>query len=99
MTSQPERHPSFPLICDGQPMIVCFTPYRFSNYGHFEFRSPHSPPRRIPVSETGYWSHFAPMHEIEEAPNPETYAEALARALIHQGRKKPDDESQPGLFD
>jgi hypothetical protein len=99
MTQQPRTRQSFSLTFDSQQMSVTFTPYRFSNYGHIEFRSPHMPPRRIPVSETGYRSHFAPMDEIEEAPNLETYAEALARALISQGRKRQDDESQFGLFD
>lgn len=99
MTSQPERHQSFPLIYDGQPMIVCFTPYRFSDYGHFEFRSPHSPPRRIPVSETGYRSHFAPMQEIEQGPDIETYVKILIRVLINQDCKRRNDESQPDLFD
>ena len=42
--------------------------------GHFEFRSPHQPPRRIPVSETGYRSHFAAMDDIEATDSPQEYA-------------------------
>ena len=77
-------------------MRVTFTPYRFANYGHLEFSSPDQLPRRILVSETGYRSHFAPMHEIEEAPNVEAYAQALAIALMDATAH---DENQGDLFD
>jgi FAD/FMN-containing dehydrogenase len=40
----------------------------------FEFRSPHQPPRRIPVSATGYRSHFAPMSAVEAEPSRQEYA-------------------------
>ena len=52
--------------------------------GQFVFRSPHKPARRIPVSQTGYRSHFADMSEVEiefwqndpPAPPPDEDAEA-----------------------
>jgi hypothetical protein len=72
-------------------MLVSYEPNYFSGefpYGHFEFRSPRKPPRRIPVSETGYRSHFAPMAEIKAAPSPEDYARSVALALI--GREPSD---------
>jgi hypothetical protein len=52
--------------------------------GHFQFRSPHKPARRIPVSETGYRSHFADMDAIEAADSPEDYARSYALSLIRR---------------
>lgn len=69
---------TFTLTFEGQPINVTYTPEAFvyADYGHFVFASPYDPPRRIPVSETGFRSHFAPMWEIREAGSPEIYAEA-----------------------
>jgi hypothetical protein len=67
----------------------------------FEFRSPHQPPRRIPVSATGYRSHFAPMAAIEAEPSPEEYARLAALAFIRCAMKKPARDAgdeQPTLF-
>ena len=75
----------FTLTIDAQEMTVRYLPYwtkGLAPYGHFEFKSPAEPRRRIPVSETGYRSYFAPMHEIEDAPSVEEYARAVALALI-----------------
>jgi hypothetical protein len=46
--------------------------------GNFEFRSPHERPHRIPVSKTGYRSHFAPMLDIETEASPQEYARCVA---------------------
>ena len=80
-----ERAPkiTFRLTIDAQEMRVDYQPYWSAGeapYGHFEFRSLHRPPRRIPVSETGYLSHFAPMADIEAAASPQDYARQLASA-------------------
>jgi hypothetical protein len=75
----------FSLTIEAQEVLVAYTPYWMGGeapYGHFEFFSPHEPPRRIPVSETGYRSHFAPMHEVEAAPSPQDYAREVALALV-----------------
>ena len=75
----------FTLTIEAQDMVVHYRPRYFvtADYAHFEFTSPHQPPRRIPVSETGYRSHFSPIHEIEAAPSVEAYAHALAIAIMH----------------
>lgn len=85
---------------DSQQIDVSYSPNTFAGYGHFEFRSPHEPPRRIPVSETGYRSHFAPMWEIEESDSPEVYAELVVKALMNSQQPEPDDldEQQLALF-
>lgn len=64
---------------------------------HFEFRSLAQPARPIPVSETGYLSHFAWGRAVGAFATPLAYAEAAARHLARQGR--PGDEAQPSLFD
>lgn len=75
---------TFTLTIDGQEMLVHYRPRYFvtADYAHFEFTSPHEPLRRIPVSETGYRSHFSPMHEIEAAPSVEEYTRAVAMAIM-----------------
>jgi hypothetical protein len=90
---------TFKLVIDAQEMVVDYRPYWTSDYGQFEFRSPHDPARRIPVSETGYRSHFAPMAEVESLPTPEDYAREVALALVRAERKvRTEDADQPSLF-
>jgi hypothetical protein len=67
--------------------------------GHFEFRSPHEPPRRIPISETGYRSHFAPMEDVEASTSPQEYAHELV--LAHLSSRRParnEERDQLSLF-
>lgn len=75
---------TFTLTIDAQEILVRYRPRYFiaADYAHFEFTSPYEPRRRIPVSETGYRSHFSPMHEVEAAPSVEEFARALALALM-----------------
>jgi hypothetical protein len=42
---------TFTLVIEAQEMIVTYQPNWMTDVGHFEFRSPHEPARRIPVSE------------------------------------------------
>ena len=86
---------TFTLTIEAQTMRVRFRPERFAGYGHFEFTSPHQPKRRIPVSETGYLSYFAPMWQIAEAPSAEAYAQALALEMMN--RQKDDEKAAPQL--
>ena len=74
----------FTLVIDAQEMIVHYRPNTFASpsYVHFEFESPKEPKCRIPVSETGYRSHFAPAWEVDEAPSVEEYARAVALTLM-----------------
>jgi len=78
---------TFRLVIEAQEMVIDYKSYWMSDYGQFEFRSPHKAARRIPVSETGYRSHFAPMAEVEASASPEDYAREVALALIRSGRK------------
>jgi hypothetical protein len=63
----------FTITLDGQTVNVRYRPRLFADRGHFEFTAS-QPGHRIPMSQTGYRSHFAPMCEIEAAPGIEEYA-------------------------
>ena len=89
---------TFTLTIEAQEIHVRYDPAFGCGYGHFEFRSPHEPPRRIPVSETGYRSAFAPLHEIEEASSVEVYARELALAIM-RGKSGPDDADDDEQLD
>jgi hypothetical protein len=92
----------FELVIEAQRMIVDYVPYWMADTGHFEFRSPHDPARRIPVSETGYRSHFAAMEDVEAEASPQEYAQLAALAIIREKsgklRKDEQDGSQLPLF-
>ncbi len=100
IAKQPET--VFALTIDAQEMNVTFWPdyiSGFAPHAMIEFRSPHEPPRRIPVSETGYRSYFAPKHEIEAAPSVEEYIRAVAVALIaRESSRVAEDTDQLPLF-
>lgn len=92
-----QEEATFTITIEAQKMQVRYRPKRFADYAHFEFTSLYTPYRRIPLSKTGYLSHFSPMHEIEEAPSVEAYAEALAIALLgikyrSDEKEEPDDQ-------
>jgi hypothetical protein len=80
-------------------MIVTYQPNWMTDVGHFEFRSPEEPPRRIPVSETGYRSHFASMEDVKASSSPQDYAREVALALIAPRHQSKDtDSDQLPLF-
>jgi hypothetical protein len=94
----------FKLTFEAQDMLVDYTPDYMTGSDPtalFEFRSPHQPSWRIPVSATGYRSHFAPMSAVEAEPIPEEYARLAALTFIRCAMKKPAgdaDDEQPTLF-
>jgi hypothetical protein len=92
----------FSLVIEAQEMVVQYEPNWSEGEfacGHFEFRSPHEPPRRIPVSETGYRSHFASMEEIASFENPEAFAKAYVKAVLRSTRPRdPHASDQLSLF-
>jgi hypothetical protein len=91
----------FSIIIDSEEIIVRYQPNYFvsAQYAHFEFASPHSPPRRTPFSETGYYSHFSPRHEVEASASPVEYATTLANALAGiSGLKNERPDMQMCLF-
>ena len=90
---------TFRLMFDFQEMVVHYRPNSMDGYGQFEFRSPRKPAKRIPVSETGYRCHFAPMDEIKASASPKDYAREVVLDIVNCGRKgKPELPGQLPLF-
>ncbi len=85
-----KRKVAFRLVVEAQEMLVTYEPNWSAGeyaFGHFEFKSPYKPPRRIAISETGYHSHFAPMDEIKASESPEAYARAFVLSVLDASRK------------
>jgi len=90
----------FKLTVEAQEMVVDYQPHWMAGTGHFEFRSPHQPSRRLPISETGYRSNFGDMDGIEAEDSPQEYARKVVLALL-RGQPKPRveaNEEQLALF-
>lgn len=102
--SKAKRSIAFRLVVEAQEMDVEYTPNWTGGgcaLGHFVFRSPKQPPRRIAVSETGYLSHFAGMEEVIAFGGPEKYAEAFVRHVLDKTRElraTPLSRKQLSLF-
>jgi hypothetical protein len=79
---------TFTLVVEAQEMIVEYQPNWSADTGMFEFRSPHEPPRRIPISETGYRSHFASMEDVEAAASPKDYARDVVLAHLRAPERR-----------
>lgn len=93
----------FSIMVEGQQMLVRYCAYyfRYGDYaiGHLEFFSPHEPIRRIPISDTGYRSHFAEMVEIESFARVDEYAVAVVMAhRSDREQLEDDDDVQGSLF-
>ncbi len=89
---------TFTVTIAGQEVVVQYHARYFvaADVAHLAFRSPHVPPRRIPLSETGYWSHFVPMHELSSAPSVEEYAIAVARAVMQEKLSLKETDREEG---
>jgi hypothetical protein len=88
---------TFMITIEAQPMRVSYQPLR-SGFAHFEFRSPYRPARRIPVSDTGYRSYFAPLEDVKDARGPESFARNFVWTFLRSQRKRLDDPRQLRLF-
>lgn len=89
---------TFTLVIESQEMIVQYEPDWMPDMGHFEFRSPHKPPRRIPVSETGYRSHFASMEDVEASSSPQDYARDFVLSQLEPRQQTKAVRDQLPLF-
>lgn len=94
-----KRSIAFRLVVEAQEMLVRYRPDRFKGMAMFEFRSPHRPPRRILLSETGYLAHFAPMDEVASFDSLQAYAESYVRSVLEFERQRSvADRRQLSLF-
>jgi hypothetical protein len=86
--SKAKRVIAFRLVVEAQPMLVRYEPYWSSGefgQAHFEFRSASKKQKRIPVSETGYLSHFALLADVRAARGPERYAKGFVLDQLNRG--------------
>jgi hypothetical protein len=98
-TPRKRRKTMFKIVVEAQPMLVSYEPrWRGSGFAHFEFRSPHKPARRIPVSETGYKSLFARMDDVSQLESPQAFVRAHVCAILDAKRSRPGDPRQLALF-
>jgi hypothetical protein len=82
------RTTTFRIEIEAQEMVVTYEPnWCEGSDGHFEFKSPHEPPRRTVLSDSGYLSHFAPMDAIKTFKSPEGYARAFVTSVLGSRRK------------
>jgi hypothetical protein len=90
---------TFTITVEAQPMVVSYEPrWLKSDFAHLEFRSPHKPARRIPVSDTGYMSHFVSMDDVKAAKSPQDFAHEEALALLRSRRRAWDATDELPLF-
>jgi hypothetical protein len=93
-----KRRITFRISVEAQPVVVRYQPNWMGDMGQFEFMSPYKPPRRIPVSETGYRSHYVVMDEVRAAKSPQDFAREEALALLHSRRRGRDEANELPLF-
>jgi hypothetical protein len=89
------RRQTFTITVEAQRVTVRYRPYVFGELGEFEFCSPYRPKRRIPMSETGFRSHFVPMREVKEAKSLADLAHDKALTLLPWRRSANPQDSPP----
>jgi hypothetical protein len=96
----PKGPVTFTIVVEDQKMVVDYQRNWTATTGLFEFRSPHNPPQRIPISESGYRRHIARVRDVE-ASSPQDYAREFVLAVA-TGRTKRlsrrNDRDRPRLF-
>jgi hypothetical protein len=93
------RRMTFRISVEAQPVVVRYQSNSMDDMAHFEFRSPYRPARRIPISESGYYSHFAWKEDVKAAKTPQRYASQAALALLPWRRTvKATDSAELPLF-
>jgi hypothetical protein len=80
-----KRPMTFRISVEAQPVVVRYEPHSIGQMASFEYRSPYKPPRRIPFSDTGYFSHHASMQRVRAAKNPQAFARDELLALLRYG--------------
>jgi hypothetical protein len=75
----------FRLTVRGEPITVEYTPdyYLVAGSDHFAFKNPSEPGQPHPLSDTGFWSHFARSDVVAACGGPRPFAEQYAEAKIN----------------
>ena len=78
----------FTIEAEGVPVRVRYRPDYFAVMGlaHMEFMSTAQPPKPIPISGTGYRSHFCAPEAVAQLGTPEAYATAYCKAQMRKRR-------------
>jgi hypothetical protein len=92
------RRKTFTIVVEAQPMVVSYEPHWMGDMAKFEFRSPNKPPRRIPLSDSGYLSHYAAMEDVKSARSPEDFVRNLVLLRLNSRASRPADPRQLALF-
>jgi hypothetical protein len=82
-----KRPITFRISVEAQPIVVRYEPHSIGDMASFEYRSPYRPRRRIPFSDTGYFSHHASMERVKAAKSPQDFARNELLALLRYGMK------------
>lgn len=94
-----ETH-TFTVNWQGITLSVAYHPKSFLSFAHLEVRSLHPARAPLPITETGYRSHFLDRAEIEAFGGPETYVRAWLddRAQTPEWRPHMERSRQGSLF-
>jgi hypothetical protein len=93
-----KRPVTFRISVEAQPVVVRYQPNWMGDTGQFEFSSPYKPPRRTPLSNSGYYCHFVSMDEVKAAKSPQDFAREEAVALLRSRRRVWDEPNELPLF-
>lgn len=87
----------FTLVVEASTIVVQYEP-PFQESCHLEFLSPETPRQPIPISDSGYRSHFTTPEVIEQFSSIEEYALCFCKALLkNKRRKRKDKGNEPSL--
>jgi len=89
-----DEYEEFTITVNGNLIKVRYNPTWSStlNLAHVEFHSPASPAQPIPVSSTGYRSHFFTKEHISSFNSLEHYAVSFCVAMLRNKRQEPSFE-------
>jgi hypothetical protein len=74
-----EQYETHKLDWRGKKIEVAYDPRSFAGYAHLQIRSKHGKP--LPITETGYRSHFADPADVEHFGGPAAYVEAWLNSM------------------
>lgn len=101
MTTPQDPHSVHQMSWQGIEIEVTFCPVRWGQISHLEIRSVAPERAPLPVSLTGYLSHFVPIGTIEAADGDVV---AQVRAWLDEAAQRPEwrehlaDQAQGDLF-
>lgn len=76
-------------------ITIRYCPDSFASYAHIEIESACRSP--LPITETGYRSHFTRRERVEEAGGPVAFVEAVLDACAGDGGWKAAEEARKQL--